>query len=239
MEEKFFDEYAHKFDMNLDGIKLKYEHSYRVVEYADVIAKSLDLDEELSRKVHVAALFHDIGRFPQYQKYHHFRDLDSIDHGDKGYEILKENNFLDNTILNAVKYHNKIGIPEELTEEEKLVCKIVKDADKIDIIDKITLECTTKNYKPEENILEYFRKNKLLRRDIKIDAEGNILGLFRQIAFIFDVNFKKSLEIFKKKDFINKKIDLILEDNNYPEIEEIRNICNSYLERRLNDEGIR
>lgn len=236
---EFFDEYVRSFDMNLDGIDLKYKHSYRVVDYAKIIAKSLNLSSEDLKEVEDAALLHDIGRFSQYAEFHHFRDIDSIDHGDRGYDILKEKGITNKNILSAVKYHNKIDIPEALTDKEKLICMIVKDADKIDILDKITNKCTTKGYRPSNEVLKVFRENKLFERSFKIDIEGNIMSLFRQIAFIFDVNFKKSLEIFKEKDFINKKIDLILEDNNYPEVEEIRNICNNYLERRLEDEGTR
>ena len=69
-------------------------------------------------------LLHDIARFEQYTRFQTFSDLKSIDHGDYGVEILKQNNYIrkfidtdeyDNIIFKAIKNHNIFKIEDGLT----------------------------------------------------------------------------------------------------------------------------
>ena len=48
MNENFdiFDEFVMKYDMNIDMIAYKYNHSYRTVHQAEEIARSINLSEE-------------------------------------------------------------------------------------------------------------------------------------------------------------------------------------------------
>ena len=48
------------------------------------------------------------------------------------------NNEYDSIIYKAIKNHNKYKIEEGLSEKEKLYSKIIRDADKIDIINIFT-----------------------------------------------------------------------------------------------------
>ena len=127
-ELNFFEKYVHGFDMTNRKIEHKYHHTLRVVEYAKEIAKSLNLDKKEYDRACVCALFHDLGRFPQVTEYDTFVDSESFDHGDKSYEILLDNNYDDEIVLKAVKYHNKKEVPkfDELTD---MHCKLVRDAE--------------------------------------------------------------------------------------------------------------
>ena len=49
----------------------------------------------------------------------------------------------ENLILNVVKYHNKLEIPEFLDEDTKKILKVVRDADKIDIL---MTQCLEENF---------------------------------------------------------------------------------------------
>ena len=122
---------------------LKVNHTMRVMELCGLIAESLKLSKEDIELAKTCGLVHDIARFEQWKRYQTFADIESIDHGDFGVEILKENDFirkfnkdekLDNLILKTVKNHNKYKLEENLSEREKLFCNIVRDADKIDIL---------------------------------------------------------------------------------------------------------
>ena len=132
-EIRIFENYVKDFDKSIPEVEYKYNHTYRVVSYAKQIADSLNLSKEEYNRASICALFHDIGRFPQIRDYDTYSDLISIDHGDKGYEILNELGYDDEIVKTAVKYHNKKEIPkfDELTD---LHCKLVRDADKIDIM---------------------------------------------------------------------------------------------------------
>lgn len=231
-EEAFFEEYTSHYDKSLSGISLKYNHSFRVVNKAEQIGKSIKLNKKDMELVRVCALLHDIARFEQYKKYEMFDDKKTFDHGDKGKEILEENGITNEIILDAVKYHNKYEIPADLDERNKLFLKIVRDADKVDILEHQGVICKTKNYTIPQEIKNYFINKKSLDRNIKTHPEGNIIGMLRMLAFIFDLNYKESFKMIKEKNIINKKCDLIKEQE-IKGIEEIRKICNEYIESRL------
>lgn len=230
--DEFFENYTSKYDKTSPGISLKYNHSFRVVKKTLRICKSIHLNKEDTEHARVCALLHDIARFDQYTIYNHFYDNKSFDHGDRGAEILKENGITDEIILNTVKYHNKIEIPKELDNRNKLFLRIIRDADKIDIMEHQGLICETKNYTVSKEIKDYFINHKSIDSNIKDKPKGNIFHLLRMLAFIFDINYKESFKMLKEKDLINKKCDLMLEQGNKG-IEEIRKICNEYVESRL------
>jgi len=99
-------------------IDLKVKHTLRVKDICLQIAKSENLNEEDLSLASLCGLLHDIGRFEQWKRYSSYNDMETLDHGDLGAEILKHNNFIKkfttkniNTILRAVKYHNKYRVP--------------------------------------------------------------------------------------------------------------------------------
>lgn len=135
-----FIKYTEKYDLKNENIERKQLHSLRVMEISRQIAEGLELSQEEIELATLIGLLHDIARFEQYTKYNTFRDLESIDHGDLGAEILKneirkyiENKEFDKIIIKAVKNHNKFKIEDGLTTKEELFSKIIRDADKIDI----------------------------------------------------------------------------------------------------------
>ncbi|MBS1112207.1 MAG: metal-dependent phosphohydrolase, sub domain, partial [Nitrospirae bacterium] len=120
---KWFSEYKGSFlGSNEDdnrNVRLKEEHTENVCANIREIAKSLPLPFEKIILAETIALFHDIGRFPQYEKYKTFQDGKSVNHGVLGAKILQEKNVLNgfperekDLIINAVKFHNVFQIPD-------------------------------------------------------------------------------------------------------------------------------
>ena len=229
-----------------DNCVRKIDHTFRVMELCKKIALSLNLNKEDISLAMLCGLLHDIGRFEQWKRYNTFVDGKSIDHGDLGVEILTTNKFLrkfidseefDSIILNSVLFHNKYNISNELSEREKLFCKIVRDADKIDILYLYTighLSVDTNNEIFSDDVLNSLRNNKLIERKMK-KTKADTLSV--SLGFVFDINFKKSIEILKKNNYINKEIDIYKEKTNnldfINELEEVRLIINKYIESRL------
>jgi len=83
-----FDNHVYKYDMDDTKIKLKYYHSYRVMQLCREIAESEKLNEEDTYLATVIGLLHDYARFEQWDKYKTFSDINSIDHGDLGVQLL-------------------------------------------------------------------------------------------------------------------------------------------------------
>ena len=102
-----FDKYVRKYYMTNKIIKLKYHHTYTVVQLSEELAKSLNLSDEDIKLAKLIGLLHDIARFEQYTRYKTLSDSLSIDHGDFGVEILTENNFI-RKFIEDDKYDNLI-----------------------------------------------------------------------------------------------------------------------------------
>ncbi|HDQ41015.1 MAG TPA: HD domain-containing protein [Desulfonatronum sp.] len=119
---------------------LKLDHCLRVFREAGAIAASEGLTGEMGRTAVWAALFHDIGRFPQYARYATFDDRKSVNHGRLGVRVLKQRGFLrfldqelQKIVLAAVILHNCRFLPPGLPDRFAVPTKVVRDADKLDI----------------------------------------------------------------------------------------------------------
>ncbi len=156
-----FEQYINNYDINDENIKRKILHSYRVMNNCVYIAQSINLNSKEIELIQFIGIYHDIARFEQFSKYHTYNDLKSIDHGDFALEILKNNDFIKNftgdpeekqIILKAIKNHNKYKVEDDLTEKELLYVRIIRDADKLDIM--------------YESIKQFF-KNKDVKKEIE------------------------------------------------------------------------
>ena len=121
-----FIKYTEEYDLNNENIERKQKHSIRVMKISKKIAEKLNLTQEEIDIATLIGLLHDIARFEQYTKYHTFKDIDSIDHGDLGVEILNrdirkyiETDKYDEIIKLAVKNHNKYKIQQGLNSKQE------------------------------------------------------------------------------------------------------------------------
>ncbi|MDO4996143.1 MAG: HD domain-containing protein [Bacilli bacterium] len=242
INKKEFDRYTSEFDMNDPKIDLKYYHTYRVVEYCTKLAKSLNLDEHDTFLAETTGLLHDIARFPQARDYNTFNDFISFDHGKKAVEILLENNYIyeyvdneedKNLVLKAVELHNDKYIQEELSEREELFCKIIRDADKLDIMDKQGMKLEDNSTHFQEDAFNELKNKTLITYTYCNNHATNIL---KTLAYIFDVNFKESFKIMVEQNMIEKKLKLLKEHVVKEEYEIVEKIINDYVEERLNEE---
>lgn len=213
-----FDRYVKQFDFDKNGIEYKYYHSYRVQKYSEIIADSLNLKGDKKELATTIGLLHDIGRFYQLDEYKTYDDK-KFDHADYGAKLLFEDNLIEEFNLNkdwyeiirkAVKNHNKYEIEEGLNEEELFYAKLIRDADKIDILNAFSslraLEVKESNDNISDLVKEDFYSHKTVNiRNIK-NSNDKIISY---LAFIFDINFEASFKIIKEEDFINKLYEIL------------------------------
>lgn len=202
-EEQKFNEYVQKYDMKDGQIALKIRHTWKVVEAADTIAASLPLDEHTRRMVHVAALFHDIGRFEQVRRWHTFVDARSVDHAHLGWQILRQGHFLDDydereqdIIMDAVRMHSQFALPENLEEPKKTIAQIVRDADKVDIFRVSATEEMKDTFEESRQELEAqtitpavfqaLMEGRSVRRDERKTALDRLMSF---LGFFADLNY--------------------------------------------------
>lgn len=221
---KLFKDYVNNYDMSNDKINLKYYHTLRVTNFCREIAESLNLSNDDIEISELIGLLHDIGRFEQIRVYNTFIDKNSIDHADYGFDILKTNNFIEqfvsdneiqNIVLIAIRNHNKFSIENGLDERINLFCKIIRDADKLDIFDVFI---KTENYIQHtdtfmsKKVLETLLSQSVIK---DIDMQTEMDYYLRQVGMLYDLNFPYSLNYIKKNNIVNKLVDRIINQNSH------------------------
>ena len=243
--QKEFIKYTEKFNLEDENVERKQKHSLRVMNNAKQIAINLKLSEEQIQIATIIGLLHDTGRFKQYTEIGLGDNIEGFDHGDYGAKVLFEDGMIrkfiepskyDEIIRNAIINHNKFAIEEGLTEEELLFAKLIRDADKIDII----YESEKIFYKGQEKIINKSILadkiyNQFMSENMVIKEKNVILKYIDDItcvlALIFDINYTTSFQILKEKDYINNILDRYnFEDTKTRErVNEIRKLANEYV----------
>ena len=245
-----FNEYVKNFNPEDGRIKLKIEHILRVANYSKQIATNLKLNEEQIQLAELIGIFHDIGRFKQAEKYHTFSDKESgINHAEYSIKVLYEDNLIEkfkvddkynHIIKKAVLNHNKSEIETGLNEDELLFAKIIRDADKLDIITHAITEydfesvfwysefnCEEIN---EELIKIMFENHTLDYSKIKNNADL-ILSFYNMI---YDLNFKSSLKELSDNKALNIFTNRIYENFNSEKVKEQTKKVFEYTQNYLN-----
>ena len=210
----YFDEYVFKYDMNDPQINYKYYHSYRVMEAATLLATKLNLPKKDIELAKIIGLLHDIGRFEQDKKYNSFID-NKMDHGNYGVEVLKGTNLLKETnidpsdyeiVYKAIKNHNKFSIEPNLTERELLFAKLIRDADKLDILYALGNEKIKGILRQDdEEITELLETSFFNHQTVNTkDSKSKNDGLVITFCYIYDINFKTTYQIIKENKYYDK-----------------------------------
>lgn len=142
---RWFAEYAAreraKEDADPAPMDLKRRHTLEVLANARRIVAGGGVPPRLARACLLAALYHDVGRFEQYVRYHTFRDGESCDHGRQGVLVLKKERplaceapRLRLLVQAGVALHNRFALPTGADADAALVTNVVRDADKLDIL---------------------------------------------------------------------------------------------------------
>lgn len=193
-----FNKYTSNYDLNNIDVKLKYNHSIRVMNLCVKYAKLLNYSEEDIRLAKMIGLLHDIGRFEQLRVYNSYNDVLTVDHANLGVKILFEDNVIDRftkderekeIIEFAIYNHNKLFIEDTLDNQKLMHAKLIRDIDKIDIIYLLgylkELNLKSSEDKIRKKLINDFKKHKLIsKNDIKNKNESLLL----KFCFPFDIN---------------------------------------------------
>ncbi len=236
----FFDDYVKKYDMSVEEIDYKYHHSYRVMENMITIAKKLNLNDKDIELAKCIGILHDIGRFEQFSEYHTFKDI-QMDHGNYGEEVIKRKDILKHfdidkedyeVVYTAIRNHNKYSIENNLTERELLFSKMIRDADKLDIIyvignPKMRDFIHEDDSEISENITKAFYNNTQIKyEDIKTHSDRLLVYL----SYPYDINFDITLKIIKENKYYEKIYNGLKYKDKYTRYFEH---INKYIEERV------
>ena len=139
-----YDEYVDTY-RGADGrlpamMQLKRTHTAFVVRNAGLIADGEGFDAPTREAAVAAALLHDTGRYEQLKRYDTFQDSESVDHAVFSHDIVRERGWLDDleprtagAISDAVLFHNRRDVPDDMDALTAACAHTVRDADKLDI----------------------------------------------------------------------------------------------------------
>lgn len=124
------------------ALEAKFNHTGEVCEITErIIAGEARFSPRDTLIFRLCALFHDISRFEQYDKFRTFLDRASFDHGDRSAALIDELGLVPELpaedracIIDAVRVHNKFAIPADLPPAHLAAAKMVRDADKLAIL---------------------------------------------------------------------------------------------------------
>lgn len=228
------------------NLKVKEMHSYRVQANMIMLAKDMNFSESDAILAGIIGLFHDIGRFKQYEIYKSYVDKKTESHGLLGLAVLEATKVFDNLavterniIIKAIDNHNRLSINDGLSERELLFARMIRDADKLDIWKVVTDYYDTRhvdrNPAIELELPDIPEYNKDILDDLmneRLTDTKNIKTLFDfmllQIGWIYDMHFPASFRSLKDKGYL----DIIFK--HLPDDDTVRRIkphVYNYLER--------
>lgn len=220
----WFDMYVKQFctgDERIDSaICLKVKHTKNVALEILDLANSLNLDAEYCYLAEIVAIFHDIGRFEQYLRYHTYSDQKSEDHAKLGLEVITRTGVLSRLQLhgqqlveNVVAHHNRASLPQSEDRKFLLLLKLLRDADKIDILHVVTEHyagfsrneainlCLPDMPEISDKIVHSILNGTLANvQDMKTINDFKLL----QVGWVFDLNFPRTYQIFKQRRYLDK-----------------------------------
>jgi hypothetical protein len=222
----WFSEFCKSFHLDDEkeqrNITLKEDHTLHVCRNILAVARGESLDTNEMMLAETIALFHDIGRFPQYAQYRTFKDSISVNHGLLGANTLLEKKVLDriprrehDIIVDAVKFHNAFTVADIVDDDKLRFLKLIRDADKLDIW-RVFIEFyeSPDEEKPEAvglglpDIPSYSKEILPLvhSRQIISLAKLKTLNDFKllQLSWIFDLNFMTSFMLLTERDYISR-----------------------------------
>lgn len=226
---------------------LKHEHTIRVCSDMDKLCESISLEKNMRFLAKIVALFHDVGRFKQYQDYGTFQDRKSVNHSEIGLQIISENHLFSDLpedysqmIQTAIFYHNVKTIPDNLKERQKLLCNLIRDADKLDIY-YIAAQLYTNYSENRKDIIETGLPDlptvspeicsSITKGSIGDFSKIKCLNDFKliQIGWVYDLNIPYSFRLIKERGHFETI------KNQLPDIPEVNyavELAQNYLHKR-------
>ncbi|MBE5876459.1 MAG: HD domain-containing protein [Lachnospiraceae bacterium] len=220
---KCFQDYVKDYNIEDEKIRLKVEHTYRVCELCERIARESGFSDAEVEIAWLTGLLHDVGRFEQVRIYGTFIDAESIDHAQFGADILFkegrirdyiEDTSEDDLLEKAIRAHSAYRIPEDYSQREQRFAHLLRDADKIDIL-KVNIifpleeiyNVTTKELREApitEEVFQAFYEEHAVLRSLKKTAVDHVVG---HISLMYELVYPVSYRIVEEQGYLDKLMD--------------------------------
>lgn len=247
-----FATYVEAYNAKDEKVKLKIDHTYRVADLCEKIAREEGLNDTDVMIAWLCGMLHDVGRFEQLRRYNTFNDAESVDHAALGAQILFDDgkiaDYMEKTeeqfctfIRRVISCHSMYRVPEDYTVREKMFADILRDADKIDIL-KVNVEVpleeiynvTTedlRNAVVTKEVMDSFSEQHATLRSLKKTSVDHVVG---HISLVYELVYPCSLKIVMEQGYLEKLMNF--QSNNSQTMKQfdvLRKMMLSYVEQCL------
>jgi len=258
--ERWFERYVAGFttgasadDTIQRNLKSRYEHIMRTREEMALLCEKLQVNDRRRLICDAIALLHDVGRFEQFVQYRTFNDHVSVNHGTLGISILRREAILASlaaqeryAIETAIAAHNLKQMPTDLSGDALLFTRLIRDADKIDI-----LFCSVQYFQqyrqdPLSVDLELEFSNApsctpevvaalLAGQQVPYDRLDTLHDLqLLQLGWIYDVNFEATFERLEQRGLLDQLLDFLPTGRDRTRVQwHVRAYVQSHLQKSL------
>ncbi|MGN0294583.1 MAG: HD domain-containing protein [Lachnospiraceae bacterium] len=223
-----FEQYLDNYDREDDKIRLKITHTYCVVDCSREIAVRMGLSDEDVELAMIIGLLHDIGRFEQLRRYNSFEPA-TMDHAAEGVHLLfdegmirqfMEDDRFDELIRTAIARHSDFKLEGIEDKRTLLHARLIRDADKLDncrvkLEDSIEVMLNkTAEEVGREPISDVVFQTACDGRSVYSPDRRTAMDYWvSYIAYIYDINFRETLQIIREKNYIPRIAARILYTN--------------------------
>jgi hypothetical protein len=228
--------------------RLKVEHTGRVRAIAEDIAGASAVSDRVRLAASIAAMLHDVGRFPQYKQYRTFRDAESANHALLSVRHALREDMLGpvpkdirRMVLGAVFLHNVRTLPSNLPPDTLAVARILRDSDKLDIFRVMINHFAQENPEHPEVVLNVQTHPTAYSQAVLEGLLRGETGDYRNIVWVndfklmvvgwlYDLNFRRSCQILHDLGYLDTIFDSLPQA---PQLLALRRQVMEHLAQRL------
>ncbi len=218
---------------------LKLEHSRQVAANAVVLARDMLWSGSECVAVEAAGLLHDAGRFSQFEEFNTLSDATSVNHGLRGWEVVREAGILSaltererNCILDSIRHHNARVIPDGLDPKSLKLVRLIRDADKLDIFQVVQKAIRENGFRNLEDMLPGFKLDGPISRPLLDEFKKNpscamtsVKSLadfmLMQLAWVHDINYSASYREMAAREIVPRIAEQLPADGAVKELVDI------------------
>lgn len=228
-------------------IRFRIEHIRHVTEFCKKLAEELRWVEKDILTAQIIGKLHDVGRFSQYAEFGTFIDADSVNHSERGFNIVKNSTVLSalssrrrSIVLDGIRYHNDKKYHDNCNPDSIPFIKLVRDADKLDKlrIARLTIQCRKDEIAgPSLNVMtdgpvtaavldQIHAHIMVSKKNIQSEMDFRLM----QMSLVFDINYSPAYKLIADSNVL-EMIRSILPKDKY--IRMAARIAQNYLSSKI------
>jgi putative nucleotidyltransferase with HDIG domain len=199
------------------NLALKQSHSKATQQIALQLSQSMGWSQHDCGIAECIGLLHDVGRFPQFYYYKTFGDNESRNHAHWGVEVLQKEQVLsvfseeDQELINtAILHHNAFQIPPPIQGRILTFCRLIRDADKLDIYRIMSEEHYILDLPDTHDVNPLILDSIFKQKCVQYKHVTSLMDLkLLQLSWVYDFYFTESLFYLQKQELLQKFIHTI------------------------------